>query len=250
MTPLATAIIVFGSVFSAALTGMGLRSALPEHHLTSETKDAVRIGMGLVATLSALLLGLLVATAKGSYDTQKKELQEMAAKVAYLDQTLSNYGPETQDIRHLVGEAVEAAMARIWNEKGDKPPSVNPHSAWGAAVPKAIQGLSPKDDSQRTFKTQAARTAGEIAQMRWLLVEQASTSIPRILLIVLVAWLAIVFSSIGLFAKPNSTAIVALMLVALSLSGAVLLILELDHPFGGLIRIPSEPMRKILIHIQ
>jgi hypothetical protein len=246
MNPITLAMIVFASVFGAALLGMRLRAALPEHHLTSDTKDAVRIGVGLVATMAALLLGMLIASAKGSYDTQKSALMEMAAKIAYLDQALANYGPETRDIRQLLNHAVEAAIGRIWSESGPLRASAEGGSTWSAVLPKAIQALLPKDDAQRTFKTQAAAVTAELGQMRWLLIEQADTLIPSPLLVVLTAWLAIIFGSIGLFAPTNATAVVALMLAALSVSGAILMILELDQPFGGLISISSQPMHNVL----
>jgi hypothetical protein len=238
--------IVCACVFGAALLGIRLRAYLPEHHLSSDTKDAVRIGVALVATMSALLLGMLIASAKGSYDTQKSELMQMAAKVAYLDQTLANYGPETRDVRQLLSHAVEAAIDRIWSESRPLQATAEGGSIWSAALPKAIQALLPKDDAQRAFKNQAAAISAELGQMRWLLLEQADTSIPSPLLVVLIAWLAIIFGSIGLFAPSNATAVVALMLVAVAVSGSILMILEMDGPFGGLVRISSEPIRNIL----
>ena len=87
--------IVFTCLFGAGLLGMCIRAALPEHHLTTDTRDAVRIGMGLVATMAALVLGLLVASTKGAYDTQKGEVSQMAAKIVFLDRVLANYGSET-----------------------------------------------------------------------------------------------------------------------------------------------------------
>lgn len=249
MSPLALGTIVFACVFGAALLGIRLRTALPEHHLSDETKDAVRLGMGLVATMAALILGLLIASANGSYDTKKGELLQMAAKIAYLDQVLANYGPETRDIRQLLRGAVEGAIARIWQEDRPEHASVDPSTAWSAALPKAIQTLVPQDDAQRAFKTQATAISAELGQMRLLLFEQAGPSISNPLLIVVIVWLTIIFGSVGLFAPSNSTAVAALMLAALSVSGAIFLIVELDQPFGGLIEISSQPMRNVLSHL-
>ena len=250
MNPIIIATIVFACVFGTALLGIRLRAALPKHHLSDETKDTVRIGMGLVATMSALILGLLVAAANGSYDTKKSELMQMAAKVAFLDRTLLNFGPETREVRQLLRQAGEAAMARIWSENQPENAPVNPSGIWASTLPKAMQVLLPKDDAQRAFKAQAAEVAAEIAQMRWLLAEQTYASISKPLLSVVIAWLAMIFGSIGMFAPSNSTVVTALMLAALSVSGAIFLILELDQPFGGLIQISSEPMRNVLNHIK
>ena len=87
-----TALIVFGCLVGAVLIGITIRGLLPEAHLSSETKDAVKVAMGLVATMSALVLGLLVSSAKSSYDIQRTEVIQMAAKVAFLDRVLIAYG--------------------------------------------------------------------------------------------------------------------------------------------------------------
>jgi len=249
MNPYLVAPIVFACIFAATLLGMRLNAALPEHHLNADTKDAVRVGMGLVATMAALILGLLVASAKGSYDTEKSEVTQMAAKIAFLDRVLFNYGSETHPARQVLRQAVEGAIARIWAEATIGHGPADPGSAWSEALPKAIQKLAPQNDAQSAFKSQAAVVTTDLGQMRWLLFEQTGTSISMPLLIVVVAWLAIIFGSVGLFAPPNPTAIGALMLAALSVAGAIFLILELDQPFGGLIQISNQPMLNALSHL-
>ena len=244
------ALLVFAVVFAAALLGMRLRAGLPEHHLSDDTKEAVRIGMGLVATMAALILGLLVASAKGSYDVEKSEVNQMAAKISFLDRVLVNYGPETQPARQVLREAVEGALARIWSEAELGHGPADPGAVWSETLPKTIQKLAPKDDAQSAFKAQAAAATAELGQMRWLLFEQADSSISKAFLVVVIAWLAIIFGSVGLFAPANATAVGALMLAALSVAGAIFLILELDQPFGGLIQISSQPMVNTLIHLR
>jgi hypothetical protein len=250
MNPLLVAVVVFACVFGAAVFGVRLRSRLPEHHLGEESKDAVRIGMGLVATMAALILGLLVASTKGTYDSEKGAVTQMAAKIIVLDRVLDNYGPEARSVRQELRRAVESAVLRIWPEagRGDETP-VDPGVSWGSSLPKAIQKLIPQDDAQRTFKTQAAGLAADLAEMRWLIFEQAGSSISRPLLIVVIVWLAILFGSIGLFAPSNSTVFGALMLAAFSVSGAIFLIMELDQPFDGLVRISNAPMTQALNHL-
>src|SRR2546426_5086759 len=114
MSSTITAAIVFACLFGAGLLGMCIRAALPEHHLTTDTKDAVRIGMGLVATMAALVLGLLVASTKGAYDTQKGEVTQMAAKIVFLDRVLANYGSESAESRDLLRRSVGSAIHPIW----------------------------------------------------------------------------------------------------------------------------------------
>src|SRR6266403_2315127 len=105
-------LIVFACLFGAGLLGICIRAALPEHHLTTDTKDAVRIGMGLVATMAALVLGLLVASTKGAYDNEKSEVTQMAAKLIFLDRVLAIYGPETAKTREMLRSPVESEVAR------------------------------------------------------------------------------------------------------------------------------------------
>ena len=245
-----TAAIVFACLFGAGLLGMRVRAILPETHLNPDTKDAVKVGMGLVATMAALVLGLLVASTKGAYDAQKGEVTQMAAKIVFLDRALANYGPETAETRDLLRRSVGSAINRMWpDRKISQTAQLDPSATSGEAFFNSIQQLSPQNDAQRSLKSQAVQVTTDVGQMRWLLFEQTESSISVAMLIVLIAWLAIIFTSVGLFAPPNGTVIVALMLSALSVAGAIFLIMELDMPFDGVIQISPAPMRNALNHL-
>lgn len=250
MNPYWVALFVLASVFGSALLGMRLRGFLPEHHLSDDTKDSVRIGMGLVATMAALILGLLVASAKNSYDTEKGEVIQMASKVTHLDRILLNYGMETAPLRESLRLGLEGAMLRIWAENPEGNGPADPSSAWSETLPKAIQSLHPTNSAQGAFKAQAESVTADLGQMRWLLFEQADSSISRPLLFVVIAWLAIIFGSVGLFCPSNATAIGSIFLSSVSVAGAIFLILELDQPFDGLIHISKEPMLNALHHLR
>jgi hypothetical protein len=248
-SPIAAA-LVFACLFGAGLLGVRVRAALPEDHLSTDTKDAVKVGMGLVATMAALVLGLLVASTKGTYDTQKSEVAQMAAKIVFLDRVLANYGSETAETRDLLRRTVWSAINRMWpDRKASQAAQLDPSATSGEAFFNSIQQLSPQNEAQRSLKSQAVQVATDVGQMRWLLFEQTETSISVTMLIVLISWLAIIFISAGLFAPPNATVIIALMLAAVSVSGAIFLIMELDMPFDGLIRISQRPMHNALIHL-
>ena len=242
-------LIVFVSIFGASLLGMLLRPALSQQHLSSDTKDSVKLGMGLVGTMAALILGLLVAAAKSAYDTEKSEVIQMAAKIAFLDRVLANYGPESADTRVLLRRMVDNAVSRMWPEDRSQHAQLDPIGSGAEELHKAIQQLSARNDVQLALKSQAVGVASDLGQLRWLLFEQSGSSISMPLLAVVISWLAIIFLSWGLFAPSNSIAIAALLLAALSVSGAIFLILELDQPFGGLIQISSAPMRNALAHL-
>jgi hypothetical protein len=249
LTPAIISVLVFACLFGAALVGLRLRQRLPGHHLEEESKDAVRIGMGSVATMAALVLGLLVASAKSAYDTERNEIIELAAKVAHLNQLLINCGPGGTEARGLLRRAVRSAILRIWPATTVEHGMAAPAEVWSQALPCAIQAIPAKDDAQRTFKSQAAALANDLAQTRWLLFEQTESAVSVPLLVIMVFWLALTFISVGLFAPANGTVVTAQCMAALSVAGALFLILELDQPFSGLIHISSRPMVNALYQL-
>ena len=244
-----TALIVFGCLVGAVLLGRGLRRMLPQEHLSSDSRDVIKLAIGLVATMSALVLGLLVSSAKGSYDTERSEVIQMAAKVAFLDRVLTVYGPEATEARVRFHDAVKQSVQQIWPEETRQPAQLAPNSQAGNIVYGVVQALSPHDDAQRKLKEQAISVGIDIGQLRSLLAAQSVPSISTPMLIVLVLWLAIIFMGFSTLAPPNVTAIFALVVSAVAVSGAIFLILELDQPFGGVIRISSEPMVNALSQI-
>lgn len=247
MSSVAASAIAFVCIFAAALLGVFLRRIIPEKHLSEEAKDVVKLSMGLVATMTALVLGLLVASTKEAYDTKKTETTQMAARIASLDRELANYGAETAETRLLLRHIVERMTAKLW-PKDSAPPVLrrDPSGFRSEALFDSIEKLSPQTDLQRTLKSDALTATVDLGQMRWLLAEQADSSISAPLLAMVVSWLALLFLSFALFAPPNVTVVASLLVAALSVSGGILLILELDRPFDGFIKISSEPMRTTL----
>ena len=245
-----TALIVFGCLVGAVLVGRGLRRMLPQEHLSADSRDVIKLAIGLVATMSALVLGLLVSSAKGSYDTERSEVIQMAAKVAFLDRLLAIYGPEAAEARVRFHDAVKQAVQQIWPEEARQPAQLAPNSQAGNVVYGVVQALSPHDDAQRKLKEQAISVGIDIGQLRSLLAAQSVPSISTPMLIVLVLWLAIIFLGFSTLAPPNVTAIFALIVSAVAVSGAIFLILELDQPFGGVIRISSESMVNALHQLE
>jgi len=248
VNPIAISGIIFACVFGGALLGLLLRAVLPEHHLSTDTKDVVKVAMGMVGTMAALVLGLLVASAKGSYDTQSGEVTQMSANMVLLDRALAHYGAETQEIRTLLKRASERAADQLWSAGGNDA-AAQPTSAGGEVIYDKMQALTPQTDGQRTTLSQAISFAVGVAQTRWLLFEQRTSSLSVPLLIVVVFWLTIMFVSFGVFAPQNGTVLLTLFVCALSVSGAIFLVLELNQPFSGLIRISDAPMRRAIAQL-
>ncbi len=247
MSSVTISLIVFACVFGGALLGIFLHAVLPQHHLSADTKDVVKLGMGLVGTMAALVLGLLVASAKGSYDAQSAELTQMSANVALLDRIMAVYGPETKETRALLRGAVARLHDQLWSKDDSSPMATPP--AGGEIFYEKIQGLSPKNDAQRSLQSQALSLAMDLGKTRWLMYEQTATSVSIPMLVVLVLWLTFIFISFGLFAPFNGTVVSSLFVSALSVSGAIFLILEMYNPYAGLIQISSAPLRAALAHL-
>ncbi len=220
--------IVFACGFGGAVLGLVLRRLLPERHLSQESRDVVKLGVGLIATMAALVLGLLIASAKGSFDAQRNELGQMSSNIILLDRMLAHYGPETQETRKLLRQSVVQAIERIWPEDRSRPAQVH-GTVESEALFEKIQALSPKNDAQRSLQGLALKSGTDIAQTRWLLFTQRDSSIPTPFLVVLVFWLTMIFVSFGLFAQPNATVITTLLVCALAVSSAIFLVLELDR---------------------
>src|SRR5262245_55727558 len=177
MSAIATGGVVFACVFGGALLGLFLRSALPDHHRSSESKDVVKLGMGLLATMAALVLSLLIASAKGSYDTQRSEITQLAANVALLDRVLAHYGPETRDARDLLRRSVAGMIDQIWPATGSRPFGLRPVAGSEDFYDK-IEALLPQNDAQRSLRAEALRIAIDLGRTRSLLFAQAGGSIP------------------------------------------------------------------------
>jgi hypothetical protein len=246
LSSLTISCIVFACLFGGALLGTILRSALPEHHLGSESKETMKLGMGLIGTMAALVLGLMVSSAKSSYDAQKNELTQMSARIIMLDRVLANFGPETKETRAQLRASVARVIEKMWPDDASQSSQLDPAASRAEALYDAIQQLSPKNESQRFMQNQALNIAFDIGQRRWVLFQQSGSSISKPFLVVLAFWLSIIFASFGVMAPRNATVLATLLLCALAVSGAVFLILELDRPFDGFIQIPSEPLRKAL----
>ena len=252
MISIAISLIVFACVFAGALLGMFLRAALPEHHLSTDSKDIVKLGMGVIGTMAALVLALMIAAAQGSFREQRSEIMQLSANIVFLDRVLAHYGPETKEARDLLRSTVVRTLNQMWPEDSSQPAQLDPTASKAEALSDKIQALSPQNETQRSLQAQALSLASNLVQTRWLMFMQQVRSIPVAFLIVLamlVFWFTTIFFSFGLFAPSNATVIAILIVSALSISGAIFLIVELSRPFEGLLRIPSDPLRDALLHL-
>jgi hypothetical protein len=251
LSPLTIAGLAFACILGSALLGLFVGRALPGHHLSGESKDAVKLGLALIATLTALVLGLLVASAKGTYDTQNSAIQQMSADVLLLDRVLTRYGPETKDAQELLRRGVTLLLDSLWPADSTRTANLVPGAARAEleAFYDKVADLAPKNNAQRTLQARALEITTDLGKTRLRLFAQRNSAIPVPFLSVLVFWLVILFAGYGLMAPRNATVVAVLIVCILSVSAALFLILELDRPFEGLLRISSAPMRDALTQL-
>lgn len=248
MNSFIVACISAACIFGGVLLGMSIRSRLPEHHLNADSKDTMKLGTAMMATLSALVLGLLISSTKGTYDTMNSEVIQSAARVVQMDRVLAEYGPETRDIRIQMQRSVATVIADIWPEENTAVPGMTQFERANSIelVQAKLRALTPATDAQHQLQTQAEQLSNDLLQFRWLLIEQLQSGLPIALLVMLVFWLSMLHLSFGLLAPRNGTVIAVLLVTVISVSSAIFIILELNHPLTGLIKVSSAPLLKAL----
>jgi hypothetical protein len=246
MSSLVESAVVFALVFMGALAGMAIGRVLPQDHLGSDVKETVRLAIGLVVTMTGLVLGMLVSSSKTFYDGQKRQVAEMSSEIILLNDLLKSYGPEADQLRIITRRATEEAADRIWPKEKSKLFQLRPQTH-GEDTDGQLGLLVPKNSEQALIKSQMPQLISRLKQTYWLLFldsEQNSLSTP--LVIVVTSWLTAIFISFGIFAPRKSTAIVTLVVCSLAVSAAIFIILEMYTPFSGVLRISPAPVRDAL----
>lgn len=235
-------------MIGGAMLGLLLRRCLPEHHLNEHAKDVIRLGCGLITTIAALTIAFLISSARMAFEADRNEIRHMAADVILLDQVLDHYGPDARHARLRLREAIDPSVHRIWRDAAHRTREQgtfysSPH---GDAAHDAIRNLTPQTDAQRTYHSQAMELAAAIVRSRLVLFHQTGDRLPVPFLALLIFWLTLLFASFSLFSPLNYIAMAAIVFVAISASGAVFLVLDLNEPFSGLMRLPTERLKHLL----
>jgi hypothetical protein len=239
------ALAVLALTFGGTLFGMWLGGKLPEHHLSASSRDTIKVGMGLTATMTALVLGLVTASSKSQFDELDSALRQQATNVLSLDRSLARYGPETSGVRDSIRRAVAARVESEWPEEGLIPGAAAARVATGSLekLEDAIAALPVDTAEHRRFQAEAMDRAGDLLRTRWVVLESGSRAVPSVFLGILACWLTLIFASFGLLAPRNPTTVGVLLLSSLSVSAAMFLILELAQPLDGVIKVSSGPLR-------
>lgn len=251
MTSATLALISVGCIFGGTLVGLALRRVVPDHHLSSDSKDAVKLGAGMIGTMAALVLGLLVSSAKSRFDATTEAVTESGARVIMIDRTLAQYGPEAKPLREALRRSVAASIALLWPEEG--PPDAGLDAFERTATMETflakLRELQPQTDAQRALRAHAETLANQILLDRWRQIEQAQSSLPSLFLVIVLFWLTMLYMSFGLVAPRNLTVVAVLFVGALAVATALFLIVEMSRPMGGIMKVSSGPVRKALEHL-
>jgi len=228
MSAIAISAIAFASILSGTALGMLLRAVLPDRYLSAESKEVVSLGTALIATMSAVLLGLLISSTRTSYEEKRTQVIRMTADIIELDLLMKDYGAEAQPARQVMRDAVPTMIDSIWRENASRfRPEANAVPDAGAeAVLATLMELSPHDDDQRARRERALQVGLELAKIQLLLFAQPANAISTPFITVLVLWLTFIFATFSVLARANPLIVVVLLVCALSASSAIFLILD------------------------
>jgi Protein of unknown function (DUF4239) len=252
MSSTAAFLASFVSILIGAALGMLLRRTLPGAPIGTGSKQAIRLGAGFLSTLAALVIGLMIASAKNTYDSQNTNIRQLGANAVLADQLLTQYGSEAKAARTLLREIIPSATSRIWQENA-------PGKAGGSAFVvsdaaerfyNAVEGLKPANAKQTSLKSRITQLTTEMGRTRLLVFTQGDDGIPLPFFVVLVFWLVVIFASFSLFAEPSLIVAASTLVFALSVSSALFLIVDLSHPFQGLMQISNHHLHVVLPKIE
>jgi Protein of unknown function (DUF4239) len=248
MSPIGVGAVVFGCTLAGALLGIFFSTRLPAGHFDTDSRDVVKLVMGLIATMAALVLGLLISSAHSAYEAQEAELQQLGTQLYQIDRILFHLGPDANEARASLRRIVAADIARTWSNDHPGAASFAPAQERNEAenLFERIASLSPTTNFGRFGQSRALQLLASVGETRRLLTEQARTPLSWVFLAVLVSWLTLLFFGFGLFARFNATVVVALIAGALSVAAALFLILDMDQPYSGWMQISSAPLRDAL----
>ncbi len=250
MNAIAEGLLISAIIFSGSIAGFRLHRLLPTRHLSSETLDAIKLGTGMLSVLASLVLGLLIATVKTSFDATNTEVRSYAADLIVLDETLRDYGEAALPARRLLRDYTSRLLRDVWIE-GDHPYLVENRQAGAELehVRDEIRGLNAADQNEQWLRSQALQIATGTLRQRWLLIEQAGPSVHPVVIALLVSWITATFMSFGINAPQHSTMYVAFLIVSLAIGSAIFIVNEMDTPFEGVLRVSPQPIRTALEHM-
>ena len=255
----ASALLVFALLCVSAGVGMYVRPRLPERHRARESVELMQLVIGMLVTFAALVLGLLTASVKNSYDAAGHARHEYALQLTQLDRCLRDYGQAADPARADLRSYTAAVIASTWPSE---PPPAGVSYPSTAGMPRvgaspvlaglmnqagiAINSLGAANDAQARIAQLCREEYRDVIRARMDVVEDSSKALSTPFYRILVFWLMVIFASFGLIAPRHSLSVISIGLCAASLSSAIFVILELNQPYLGMFTISSDTMRAAL----
>ncbi|HME28055.1 MAG TPA: hypothetical protein VKI44_43165 [Acetobacteraceae bacterium] len=242
------AFAVAAVVFVSGMAGLAYRAWYPgNEEEVAETRDLINRLTGLVATLSALVLGLLIASANNFYNTQKGGLETISARVLELDGVLRRYGPDAQPARTMLKDLITGSYERVW--RGNNHGATTMPSVEGADEQQmnglflTLNALREAAPAERKYLMAKAGDLAESINNQYLQISlQLSNSLSWPFMTILVAWASLLFFGFGMLGRVNRASVVGLAVGAISVAAAIFLIVELSTPYSGLLRLSPTPV--------
>lgn len=244
MASVAILILVFGATLAASRVGAKIARLLPQTHLTPEARHSAHVGIGMLATLLALVLGLLITSAKHSFDDRQGELLRISSTVVLLDRALVGYGEGAAPARMLLRQLFAGVHRRIKPEEGVQAKASSPMDSLNALtqLQHTVLHLPVNNEVERWYQARAMQLTAEIAQDRVLMVEQHHSTVPVVLVVVVSVWVILIYLGLGVFGVRNRTVNTVLDVCALAFACAIFLVIELDTPYAGMVGVSTEPL--------
>lgn len=241
------AFLVFVCLIAASL-GSRFYERIPERHRPAETEAVVRLFASLFMVMTSLVIGLMLNTAKNTFESADKSVHAYATELILFDRTLKHYGPETAEARRSLLAYTEQAAARM----AQTDPTLGSRSAESLlrAAGDAVRALQPANDDHVYLKQQLEHRYSKIYEMRWALVEQSEGTLPAALIVMVVLWLVLIFASYGFRAPHNLVVVTSFVVSSVLVAGAIYLILDMDVPFEGMIQVSPAPLQRALLELR
>lgn len=237
--------VAFCCILGASFAGLLLGRILPERYLSEATHKTVQLTMSAVGLMAALVVGFLVTNAKTDLDNSRRAIAEFSTNLRLLDREAVHFGPEAKPVRDLLRAFTAEKIAQTWTAAA----SATDHSRSVGMLNEIQQRLrtfAPQDDIGREARASGLRMIDELKLTSRLLAIQTSAHTPHFFLIVVIFWLSVLFFSYAVFAPPNVAVVIAFAVAAFSIAAAVNLIVDMEHPFAGYIKVSPAPMQEAL----
>ena len=245
MSEYVVAVLAFLSMMGAALLGLFSETKLPTEHLQGDTHRVVRRVANLFVVMTSLVLGLMMNSARDTFETNNRDIRTLATELILLDRTMRALGPEADDARRHLVEYVQTSLkgANILQEDPQAEASLE-------AARTSLRAIRLSDEQKIALWNDARQLDRQVVRQRWVVLDEYGGTIPRPLITIVILWLAIIFASFGYRAPRNTIVTASFCLAALLISAAIYLILDMDTPFSGMTKATNAPFQQALAQLQ